>query len=272
MEATTVDRMQVREWYRLAREVENTTPVFICNTKYGEIKYFCYGNTACWRADTLHTKEPETIAWIDEMSANSIFWDIGANVGLYSIYAAKKELRVFAFEPSAFNYFLLNKNIEINALQQSIISYPIAISDKSEFGLLNSTMTNAAGSMSTFSSVNEKMDSISCGEVTLDVIFRQGMLSFSIDELVLKYGFEVPNHIKIDVDGIENLVIKGGLDVLKMDEVKSVLVELDDKEIEYSDSVISMLRECGFVRFDKQHSQMIEDGSYASFYNFIFRK
>ena len=48
------------------------------------------------RVETLFTKEPETIKWIDNFSvkSNSIFWDIGANIGLYSIYAAAKHKKL----------------------------------------------------------------------------------------------------------------------------------------------------------------------------------
>lgn len=267
-----VDRTQIREWYRLAREVEANTPIFLCNTKHGEVKYFCYGGIACWRADTLLTKEPETIEWIDGMLSGEVFWDIGANVGLYSVYAAKKGLTVFSFEPSAYNFFMLTKNIEINDMQNDALCYPVAISDKSEFGVLNMTMTSAGGAMSTFSNISEKLDEIKCGGVASDVVFRQGMLSFGIDELISIHGFTIPNHIKIDVDGIEDMIIKGGLKTLADKRVKSILIELDENEVEYSDKVIGMLQKCGFYKFTKAHSQMIEDGAYKSIYNFIFEK
>ena len=70
-----------------------------------------------YRVDTFSTKEPETLDWIDKITENSIIWDIGANVGLYSIYAAKsKNCKVYAFEPSVFNLELLARNIYINNL------------------------------------------------------------------------------------------------------------------------------------------------------------
>ena len=56
------------------------------------------------RAETFLTKEPETLEWIDRMNDDSVLWDIGANVGIYSIYAAvSKRANVIAFEPSFFN-------------------------------------------------------------------------------------------------------------------------------------------------------------------------
>ena len=43
-----------------------------------------------WRYETFSSKEPETLEWINAMPSESVLWDIGANVGLYSVYAAKK--------------------------------------------------------------------------------------------------------------------------------------------------------------------------------------
>ncbi|EMN13016.1 methyltransferase FkbM domain protein [Leptospira borgpetersenii str. Brem 307] len=64
-----------------------------------------------FRAMTFSIKEPDTLEWIDQIAENAVFWDIGANVGLYSIYAAKqKNAKVFSFEPSVFNLELLARN------------------------------------------------------------------------------------------------------------------------------------------------------------------
>ena len=74
-----------------------------------------------FRAETFSTKEPETLNWIDTFKKNSIFWDIGANIGLYSCYAASRaNCQVYAFEPSVFNLELLVKNININSLSEKI--------------------------------------------------------------------------------------------------------------------------------------------------------
>jgi hypothetical protein len=45
-----------------------------------------------YRVKTFSSKEPETLEWIDRFLPESIFWDIDANVGLYSIFAAKKKV------------------------------------------------------------------------------------------------------------------------------------------------------------------------------------
>lgn len=75
-------------------------------TDYGEIKFYCPNNLSLWRAETLLTKEPETIEWINSFGEGCVFWDIGANVGIYSMYAAlKTKANVLAFEPAASNYY-----------------------------------------------------------------------------------------------------------------------------------------------------------------------
>ena len=74
-----------------------------------------------FRVESFSTKEPETLKWIDCFPDNAVLWDIGANVGLYSVYAAKKKnCRVVAFEPSVFNLELLARNIFMNNLQQHL--------------------------------------------------------------------------------------------------------------------------------------------------------
>ena len=90
-------------------------------TMYKDIKLnFTVPNTLNkYRIDTYSTKEPETLEWIDAISEGSILWDIGANVGLYSCYAAKaRNCQVFAFEPSVFNLELLARNLFINGLSE----------------------------------------------------------------------------------------------------------------------------------------------------------
>jgi len=128
-----------------AESAESLVVIDEINTKYGKLKYYCMGWIPLWRSQTLFIKEPEMIEWIDKMDENETLWDIGANVGLYSIYAGLKGMKVFAFEPSALNTFLISKNIEINNLKDNVFLFPIAISDKNEFGYLNMTSTELGG-------------------------------------------------------------------------------------------------------------------------------
>ena len=62
-------------------------PKIIDNNK---IVFFCPSERTLIRVQTLFTKEPETLNWMDNFQSNNsekiIYWDIGANIGLYSIY------------------------------------------------------------------------------------------------------------------------------------------------------------------------------------------
>lgn len=60
---------------------EKICPIVEQNTKYGAISFFCPGSLPAWRAQTLLTKEEETIEWLDTFDESAVFWDIGANAG-----------------------------------------------------------------------------------------------------------------------------------------------------------------------------------------------
>ena len=59
-----------------------------------------------YRTETFSTKEPETLEWIDNFKKNKVFWDIGANIGLYSCYAAKKIIAKYTH--SNLRFLILN--------------------------------------------------------------------------------------------------------------------------------------------------------------------
>jgi precorrin-6B methylase 2 len=60
---------------------------------------FCVPNErAVFRVETIETKEPKTVEWIRNLPPNSTLWDIGANIGIYSAYAAAYGHKVVAVE------------------------------------------------------------------------------------------------------------------------------------------------------------------------------
>jgi FkbM family methyltransferase len=206
---------------------------------------FAVPSSICqYRADTFAIKEPDTLAWIDSMTACSIFWDIGANVGSYSIYAAKvKNCDVYAFEPSVFNLEILARNIFFNKLQSKIKIIPVAVSDRLGFDKFQLTTTSWGGALSSFSS------NIDHNGKPLQDVFEYQTLGVSIEEAVHLLKIPKPNHIKIDVDGIEHLILRGGKNILKTAE--SVLVEINDDFKEQSDESIACLNDAGFVLYKK---------------------
>lgn len=47
-----------------------------------------WGGSTAYRGKNFYTKEPETVAWINSFNKKNTFFDIGANIGIYSLYAA----------------------------------------------------------------------------------------------------------------------------------------------------------------------------------------
>ena len=82
-----------------------------------------------FRARTILTKEPDTISWIDTFPSDSVFWDIGANVGTFTIYAGEKNLQVVAVEPSYLNLDLLTRNVISNQLSQNVTIIPFGVGE-----------------------------------------------------------------------------------------------------------------------------------------------
>jgi FkbM family methyltransferase len=243
---------------------EYIVPIVTQQTPIGDIRFFCPGKLPEWRATTLLTKEPETLEWIDGFADSDVFWDIGANVGVYSLYAGLRNIKVLSFEPSSANYYLLNKNIEINNMDSHIVAYCVALNDETALDYLRMLSSQLGGA---FNSFGEAIDWK--GEPYL-ASFSQGMLGYSLDDFNEKFRPLFPNHIKIDVDGIENTIIRGGCNVLKDKRLKSVLVELDTNQTEYTASVFDMMATAGFKLSKAEHAEYFNDSQYSSVFNHIF--
>ena len=66
------------------------------------MRFATTGSSSKKRLRSLFSKEPITIAWIDTFGERETLYDIGANVGMYTIYAAvMRNASVYAFEPEA---------------------------------------------------------------------------------------------------------------------------------------------------------------------------
>ena len=224
-------------------------------------------NAACrWRAESFSTKEPETLEWIEEFGGQGAFFDIGANVGLYSLYHAKLyPNQVYSFEPSVFNLGLLAKNIFVNSMSDRINIVPIPLSSKDQIAALRMGEPDEGGAMSTFGasfgqdgqSLDVKMMYRLPG-LTLDTMLASGVIS------------ESPSMIKLDVDGIEHLILSGARSTLRAPTLRSVLVEVNDDFRELASEVSEHLRDAGFILEAKRHAIMFDTGPYAASFNQIW--
>ena len=180
------------------------------------------------RSRTLLTKEPLTVPWITTFKQGEVYVDVGANVGMYAIYAGVHGARVYAFEPEALNYAELNKNIFVNDLYGRVTAYCAAISDTADVSVLHLSAFSVAYSHHDFGENRWEGDR-TIGRLSLERDKRpqQGCVSFTLDELVSTGRIAAPNHLKIDVDGFEWKVIRGARGLLAGDSLRSVLLEVD---------------------------------------------
>jgi len=224
-------------------------------------------NAVCrYRAETFETKEPETLKWIDEYGGDGAFYDIGANVGLYSLYFALTQSgSVFAFEPSALNLRLLAQNISDNGLAERIAIVPVALSDKNQFASFRLSMLEEGGSMSTFGelfghdgeSLSVEMAYETLG-MSLDFMLESGLIS------------EPPALLKIDVDGIEHLILRGARSALAGTALRSILIEVNEEFTDLRLEVQQTLRDFGFELRERRRSEIFDDGQFASSFNQIW--
>lgn len=191
-----------------------------------------------YRIDTFATKEPETLEWIDLIPKGAILWDVGANIGLYTIYAAKaRNCQVYAFEPSVFNLELLARNIFLNNIKNAVTIIPVALSDQLGFNSFKMTTTVLGGALSAF---GQDFDQ---NGAPLKDVFEYQTLGMSMTDMVSLLHIPQPDFIKIDVDGIEHFILRGGSNVLA--KVKGVLVEINDAFQDQAEESVRILENAG---------------------------
>lgn len=217
------------------------------------------------RADTLSTKEPETLDWIDGIPKGSTVWDIGANVGLYTCYAAKaRDCRVFAFEPSVFNLELLARNIFLNGLADKAVIVPLPLSERIGVSKLNMSSTDWGGAMSTFG------EAYGHDGKSLRKVFEFPTVGLSMADAANLLKIPQPDYIKMDVDGIEHLILKGGASVLSG--VKGVLIEINDEFAAQASGASETLKRAGFTLKEKKQGDIRLTGGAAGTFNQIWTK
>ena len=229
------------------------------------LTFSCPNSLNRWRATTFSTKEPESLEWIDSFEEGAVFWDIGANVGLYSLYAARrKKCHVYAFEPSVFNLELLARNVWLNELTDFITLIPLPLTERQSVRKLNMSSMDWGGALSTFG------EEFGHDGKPLSKIFEFRTLGISMQDAVGALGIPRPDYIKMDVDGIEHLILKGGPSV--MGRVKQVLIEINEDFPEQAEQSALHLMQAGLALKEKRHAEMVASSAFKSVFNQIWQR
>jgi len=245
----------------------------VINILNKDINFFVPNKLVKWRVETFFTKEPETLEWIDSFDDNSkiIFWDIGANIGLYSIYAALKfkNIEVISFEPSTSNLRVLSRNISINKLENKIKINQFPLTNKeNKYLIMNEGGFVEGGALNSFGeSFNFEGNSFNAEN-------NYKVYGTTINYLLKSNILPIPDYIKIDVDGLEHFILEGGDKFLGNKKVKSISIEINENFVDQYDSIQKHMKQFNFVFIHKKHNEESDenDGPFSKTYNYLFEK
>jgi FkbM family methyltransferase len=256
--------LKLKEFY----ESKCYTAIKILNKN---LVFFTPNHLTKWLVNTMLTKEPETINWINSFKKKKIiFWDIGANLGLYSIYAAIKHKNIFiySFEPSVNNLRILSRNIFINNLEKKIIINQIPLTNKK-----NKYLTMSQRSFIEGDALNTFGEKFNFEGKKMKSTHNYQIYGTTIDSLVNTKSTQLPNYIKIDVDGIEHLILSGGKKLLKNKNILSIIIEINDKFKKQHKSIFKILKNCNFKLYKKeQNYNLLKSTEYTNTFNYTFVK
>lgn len=212
--------------------------------------------------------EPETVEWIEKyIKKNETVFDIGANIGAYSLVVAKysnSSNRIYSFEPNFTSYNKLCKNIILNKCESCIFPFQIALSDKYCIDNLNYSSLEIGSAYHTLGGNKFFKD---------ESKYKQQTIVYSIDKFIEDFNIPNPQHIKIDVDGIEYEILKGAKRTILNKSFRSLNVEIDENSENY-EKIIKYSESLGLI-FSKKYTDLNADDPEADkfkIYNYVFIK
>jgi FkbM family methyltransferase len=189
-------------------------------------------------------KEPETVAWIEQfVLPGEVVFDVGANVGAYSFVvdrATRGNCTVYAFEPSFSTFAQLSRNVALNGSQGRVIPVFLALSD------LNGLETFNYSSLAPGAALHALGPSRDSKGQPFRPALSQPVLSYRLDDFVSHFAARMPNHIKLDVDGVELKVLRGASRTLPDRGLRTIMVEVEPTRPEFG-AIQKLLTENGFV-------------------------
>lgn len=199
-----------------------------------EASFHVTSRTEYERATTLVGERAVVEALLAEVAASDTFWDVGANVGLYTCLVADRlaDGGVVAFEPHPGNAERLRRNLRLNGLDAALDRR--ALSDAEGEAALHVVGQEAGAGAHTL-----KGSADADGRV--DVTLARG------DALVADGEYDLPNLVKVDVEGAELEVLRGMEGTLADPDCRAVFVEVHRSHGVGVSEVRDLLETAGFA-------------------------
>lgn len=257
-----VEKLPLSEKVRIMDKLPLYEEAAFCN------EVSCYVSSAMELKRSKKTFDSQTQEWLASFKPGDVFYDIGANIGMFSLALGKihnKQVKSYAFEPSFSTFASLVRNVIANDLKDVIFPFDIVLGNAYGLRHFNYTDITSGKSLHTVDTVvNQKGREFS-------PVFSQQVVSYSLDYLVSVLAFEAPNHIKIDVDGGEFEIIEGMKETLKSSTIKSVMIEITEarQNDENARKIFEIFKREGF-----NEELRIDHGSlaYPMLYDVLFVK
>ena len=172
------------------------------------------------------------------LSGDEVFWDVGANVGYFTLVAAtalNHHGRIIAFEPGKNAYARLTENLALNPWR-NITAYPLAVTDREGEAVLHLAGDIADSSANLYQAAQIQAGCEVCRTVALDHFLREEHLA-------------PPDLIKLDAEGAELAVLQGAQQLIN-DSPPLWLMEMEEKNLRAAGAskaaVTQFLTGCGY--------------------------
>ena len=143
-------------------------------------------------------------------------FDVGANIGVFTVLQATQGARIYSFEPNPDSYSRLLRNVTANKLSDCVRLFPTALGDKRGMGSLHVIAGGTTGGVVTTAEARASASGVAVPIATLDEIVST-LPGLSIDLL------------KIDAEGSEVSILRGGDQTL--DHVQRIMVEYHTRDL-----------------------------------------
>jgi FkbM family methyltransferase len=185
--------------------------------------------------------ETEVLDFIDGIRPGEVLFDLGACEGRFALYAAKRGVRCYAFEPEAANFQAFQENLALNPdAAANLTAINAAVGSYTGKATLNIGQPWAGGHHKTVGDQADRAD------LAFEAVNQQEIDIVALDEYIRTARLPWPNYLKIDVDGSEVPMLAGAAGTLRRPELQGVIFELFQADNSYGEAV-SRLEAAGFV-------------------------